>query len=80
MRLSAISDESVPGSELIAVISYRLQSRDAVYLLRWVQWPRIPRGQCQPIRGQDEVSVDQSEGCVSPGPSLHAIPPGVIHV
>ena len=63
------------GSELIAVISFRLQR--GMHFISWDRFsgPRIPWGQSQPIRGPDEVSVDQSEGCTALGPHCMQYPP-----
>ena len=63
------------GSELIAVISFRLQR--GMHFISWERFsgPGIPWGQSQPIRGQDEVSVDQSEGCTALGPHCMQYPP-----
>ena len=63
------------GSELIAVISFRLQR--GMHFIFWDRFsgPQIPWGQCQPMRGQDEVSIDQSEGCTALGPPCMQYPP-----
>lgn len=63
------------GSELIAVISFRLQR--GMHFIFWDRFsgPQIPWGQCQPMRGQDEVSIDQSEGCTALGSHCMQYPP-----